>query len=81
MGVTRDRESWSSGDVGKLLLTSRTRHCCKSQPAWDRARDVLAMGFLDGNVVQGTPARDLRGHQDVPRIPVGNGRAQAVRPS
>jgi hypothetical protein len=54
-GVTGDREFMVIGEDGKLMLTSRTPALLQIEPAWDRARDVLALRFPDGNVVQGTP--------------------------
>jgi uncharacterized protein YcbX len=54
-GVTGDREFMVIGDDGKLLLTSRAPALLQIEPAWDRARDVLALRFPDGNVVQDTP--------------------------
>jgi uncharacterized protein len=54
-GVTGDREFLVIGENGKLLLTSRVPELLQIEPAWDRARDVLALRFPDGNVVQGTP--------------------------
>jgi uncharacterized protein len=54
-GITGDREFLVVGDDGKLLLTTRTPALLNIEPAWDPARDVLALHFPDGNVVQGTP--------------------------
>jgi uncharacterized protein YcbX len=54
-GVIGDREFLVTGDDGRLLLTSRTPALLQIEPAWDRARDVLALRFPDGNVVQDTP--------------------------
>jgi uncharacterized protein YcbX len=54
-GVTGDRKFLVVGDDGKLLLTARTPALLTIEPAWDRARGVLALRFPDGNVVQGTP--------------------------
>jgi uncharacterized protein YcbX len=53
--VTGDREFLIIGKDGKLLLTSRFPALLQIEPAWDRARDVLALRFPDGNVVQDTP--------------------------
>jgi len=50
-GVTGDREFLVIGEDGKLLLASRTPALLQIEPAWDRARDVLALRFPDGNVV------------------------------
>ena len=54
-GVTGDREFLVIEEDGKLLLTSRAPAMLQVEPAWDRARDVLALRFPDGNVVQDTP--------------------------
>ena len=54
-GVTGDREFLVIGEDGKLLLTGRTPALLQIEPAWDRARDVLALRFPDGRVVQDTP--------------------------
>jgi uncharacterized protein YcbX len=54
-GVIGDREFLVIGEDGKLLLTSGTPSLLQIEPAWDRARDVLALRFPDGNVVQDTP--------------------------
>jgi uncharacterized protein len=53
--VAGDREFLIIGKDGKLLLTSRFPALLQIEPAWDRARDVLALRFPDGNVVQDTP--------------------------
>ena len=54
-GVTGDREFLVTGADGKLLLTTRTPALLQIEPAWDPARDVLALRFPDGTVVQDTP--------------------------
>lgn len=54
-GVIGDREFLVIGADGKLLLTTRTPPLLQIEPAWDPARDVLALRFPDGSVVQGTP--------------------------
>ena len=54
-GVTGDREFLVIGEDGKLLLTGRTPALLQIEPAWDRARDVLALRFPDGRVVEDTP--------------------------
>jgi uncharacterized protein len=54
-GVAGDREFLVIGEDGKLLLTGRTPALLHIEPAWDQARDVLALRFPDGNVVQDTP--------------------------
>jgi len=54
-GVIGDREFLVIGEDGNLLLTSRTPALMQIEPAWDRTRDVLALRFPDGSVVQDTP--------------------------
>ncbi len=54
-GVTGDRDFLVIGDDGTLLLTGRTPALLQVEPAWDRARNVLTLGFPDGDVVQDTP--------------------------
>jgi uncharacterized protein len=54
-GVTGDREFLVIEEDGKLLLTGRCPALLQIEPDWDRARDVLALRFPDGNVVQDTP--------------------------
>lgn len=54
-GVIGDREFLIIGDDGKLLLTSRTPALLQVEPIWDRARNVLTLGFPDGDVVHDTP--------------------------
>ena len=54
-GVTGDREFLVIGEGGKLVLTSRIPALLRIEPAWDRGRDVLALRFPDGTVVQDTP--------------------------
>ena len=54
-GVTGDREFLVIGEDGTLLLTSRTPALMQIEPAWDPTRDVLALRFPDGSVVQDTP--------------------------
>jgi uncharacterized protein YcbX len=58
-GVIGDREFLVIGEDSKLLLTTRTPALLQIEPAWDRARDVLALRFPDGNVVQDTRHRDV----------------------
>jgi uncharacterized protein len=53
--VTGDREFLVIGHDGQLLLTTRTPPLLQIEPSWDRARNVLALRFPDGNVVQDTP--------------------------
>lgn len=54
-GVTGDREFLVIEKDCTLLLTGRTPALLEIEPAWDRAREVLALRFPDGNVVQDTP--------------------------
>ena len=54
-GVIGDRDFLVIGEDGKLLLTSRVPALLQIEPAWDRAREVLALRFPDGTVVQDTP--------------------------
>jgi uncharacterized protein len=54
-GVVGDREFLIIGEDGKLLLTSRTPALLQIEPTWDRARNVLTLGFPDGDVVEETP--------------------------
>jgi uncharacterized protein YcbX len=54
-GVIGDREFLVIGEDGQLLLTSRNPGLVQIEPAWDRARGVLALRFPDGHVIQGTP--------------------------
>ena len=54
-GITGDREFLVIGEDGKLLLTSRVPALLRIEPVWDRARNLLALGFPDGHVVQDTP--------------------------
>ena len=55
-GVTGDREFLVIGENGELLLTGRTPALLQIEPAWDRVRNVLMLGFPDGDVVQDRPA-------------------------
>jgi uncharacterized protein len=54
-GIAGDREFLVVGEDGKLLLTTRTPALVRIEPAWDRTRNVLTLGFPDGEVVQDTP--------------------------
>jgi uncharacterized protein len=54
-GVTGDREFLVVGADGQLLLTGKTPALLQIEPAWDRIRNVLTLGFPDGDVVQDTP--------------------------
>jgi uncharacterized protein len=52
--VTGDREFLVIGEDGQLLLSTRTPGLLQIEPTWDRARNVLALRFPDGNVVHDT---------------------------
>jgi uncharacterized protein len=54
-GVTGDRDFLVVGEDGKLLLTGRTPELLQIEPSWDRVRNVLALTFPDGKIVQDTP--------------------------
>jgi len=54
-GITGDREFLVVGADGNLLITGKTPALLQIEPAWDRERDVLALRFPDGTVVQDTP--------------------------
>jgi uncharacterized protein len=54
-GVTGDREFLIVDDAGKLLLTARNPGLLRIEPRWDPARNVLALRFPDGSVVQDAP--------------------------
>jgi uncharacterized protein YcbX len=54
-GVTGDREFLVvDADCG-LLLTARNPGLVRIEPSWDPARNVLALRFPDGSVVQDAP--------------------------
>jgi uncharacterized protein len=54
-GITGDREFLIIGEGGKLLLTYRNPALHQIEPTWDRVRNVLTLGFPDGDVVRDTP--------------------------
>jgi len=54
-GVTGDREFLIVDDDCRLLQTSRNPGLMRITPTWDRARNVLALRFPDGNVVEDAP--------------------------
>jgi uncharacterized protein len=54
-GITGDREFLVIGADGELLLTARTPALQQIEPTWDRARNVLMLGFPNGDVVHDTP--------------------------
>jgi hypothetical protein len=59
-GAAGDREFLVLGEDSKLLLTSRTPDLLQIEPAWDRPREVLALRFPDGTVVQDGPVPGAR---------------------
>ena len=54
-GVIGDREFFIVDDDGKLLLTSRNPGLLRIEPSWEPARNLLALRFPDGRVVQDEP--------------------------
>jgi len=54
-GVTGDREFLIVDDDGKLLLTGRNPSLLRIEPSWEPARNLLALRFPDGGVVQDAP--------------------------
>ena len=54
-GVTGDREFLVIGEDGKLLLTGQNPALLRIEPAWDRVRNLLTLGFPDGDVVRYSP--------------------------
>jgi len=54
-GVTGDREFLVIGENGELLQTGQTPALLQIEPAWDRVRNVLTLGFPHGDVVQDRP--------------------------
>ena len=54
-GVTDDREFLIVDDDGKLLLTGRNPGLLRVEPSWEPARNLLALRFPDGSVVQDAP--------------------------
>ena len=54
-GVTGDREFLIVNDDCKLLLTSRNPRLLQIEPSWEPARNLLALRFPDGRVVQDEP--------------------------
>jgi uncharacterized protein len=51
-GIAGDREFLVIGEGGQLLLTSRAPALLQIEPVWDRARNVLTLGFPAGDVIQ-----------------------------
>jgi uncharacterized protein len=54
-GVTGDREFLIVDADGRLLLTARNPGLLQVEPSWDPARNLLALRFPDGSVVQDAP--------------------------
>ena len=54
-GVIGDREFFIVDDDGKLLQTGRNPGLVRIEPAWEPARNLLALRFPDGSVVQDAP--------------------------
>jgi uncharacterized protein len=54
-GVTGDRDFLVVEDDGKLLLTARNPRLLRIEPCWEPARNLLALRFPDGSVVQDAP--------------------------
>jgi uncharacterized protein YcbX len=54
-GVAGDRAFLIIDDDGKLLQTARNPGLLRIEPSWDPARNVLALRFPDGSVVQDAP--------------------------
>ena len=54
-GVTGDREFLIVDDDGKLISTSRNPRLLRIEPSWEPARNLLALRFPDGSIVQDAP--------------------------
>jgi uncharacterized protein len=54
-GINGDREFLVVGQDGDLLLTARNPALLQIEAAWDEVRNVLTLGFPDGDVVEDTP--------------------------
>jgi uncharacterized protein YcbX len=54
-GVTGDREFLIVDDDCRLLLTARNPGLVRIEPSWEPARNLLALRFPDGSVVQDAP--------------------------
>jgi uncharacterized protein YcbX len=54
-GVTGDREFLVVDDDCRLLLTARNPGLVRIEPSWEPARNLLALRFPDGSVVQDAP--------------------------
>lgn len=55
-GVVGDREFLVVDDDCRLLLTARNPGLVRIEPCWQPARNLLALRFPDGSVVQDAPA-------------------------
>jgi uncharacterized protein YcbX len=60
-GVTGDREFLIVDDDCKLLLTGRNPGLLRIEPSWEPARNLLALRFPDGRVVQDEPEAGTAG--------------------
>jgi uncharacterized protein YcbX len=54
-GITGDRDFLIVDDGCKLLLTARNPGLVRIEPSWEPARNLLALRFPDGSVVQDAP--------------------------
>ena len=54
-GVTGDREFLIVDDDCRLLLTARNPGLVRIEPSWEPGRNLLALRFPDGSVVQDAP--------------------------
>jgi uncharacterized protein YcbX len=54
-GVMGDREFLIVDEDGKLLSTSRNPGLLRVEPSWEPARNLLALRFPDGSIVQDAP--------------------------
>jgi uncharacterized protein YcbX len=54
-GVSGDREFFIVDAEGKLLTTARNPSLLRIEPSWEPARNLLALRFPDGSVVQDAP--------------------------
>jgi hypothetical protein len=54
-GVMGDREFLIVDDDGKLLLTAQNPGLVRIEPCWEPARNLLALRFPDGSVVEDAP--------------------------
>jgi uncharacterized protein YcbX len=54
-GVIGDREFLIVDDDGKLISTSRNPRLLRIEPSWEPTRNLLALRFPDGSIVQDAP--------------------------